>query len=214
MQSNKISYDNILLLGSTSQSRKMLLQEAKIPFTCVPQDADEAVCSVLPSLHDIVSAIALQKMNHVSMPMGKQGERAFVLTADTLSCDTAGIIHGKPTDREDALAKIRAARTGISLCTTAFCLDRRLWLDGTWHIEERHAEYVESRYAFIVPEHWLETYLEYSYGFRASGAIAIEHFGEQFLRVMHGSYTTVIGLPMVELREALEKLGFFAIKNN
>ena len=67
-----------------------------------------------------------------------------------------------------------------------------------------HADYV-----FEVPEEWIDIYLEKSVGLRASGAIAIEDFGEQFLKSVSGSYSAIVGLPMFELREALSQLGFF-----
>jgi predicted house-cleaning NTP pyrophosphatase (Maf/HAM1 superfamily) len=68
---------------------------------------------------------------------------------------------------------------------------------------------VTADYVFDVPDAWLDIYLEKSRGLVASGAIAIEEFGSQFLKTVHGSYTTIVGLPMYELREALEKIGFF-----
>ncbi|MCX5922118.1 MAG: Maf family protein [Candidatus Dependentiae bacterium] len=43
----------------------------------------------------------------------------------------------------------------------------------------------------------------------AAHTIAIEEFGAQFLKVIHGSYLTIVGLPLFELREALEELDFF-----
>ncbi len=208
MHSNKISYANTLLFGSTSDTRKILLEEAKIPFACIPQVADEKVCSTLSNLPDIVRAIVLQKMDHVVLPVGSQGEKVFVLTADTLSSDITGTVHGKPVDRQDAIAKLRIARQGVML-VTAFCLDRKIWLNGTWHVEERHIESVATRYSFDVPDHWLDLYFEHSMGLSCAGAIAVGGFGGQFLRHIDGSYSAVRGLPMIELREALEKLGFF-----
>ena len=44
---------------------------------------------------------------------------------------------------------------------------------------------------------------------QASNAIAIEGCGGQFLQWVRGSYTTIVGLPMFELREALEEIGFY-----
>ncbi len=198
-----------LFLASKSSSRKMLLEQAHIPFTIVGQDADEAACDWGLPLVQLVQSIALYKMDHAILPLGnREGEHCFVLTADTLSQDKDGTINGKPVDRADAVAKIKRARNGSRLCT-AFCLDKRVWQQGKWEIVHREQQQIFAEYIFNVPDQWIETYLDNSPGLQASNAIAIEEFGGQFLYEVRGSYTTIVGLPMYELRQALEQYGFF-----
>ena len=204
----KMIMKNILLLGSQSQSRQQLLREVQIPFTLVEQRADESQCDWGLPLPQLVQQVALYKMDHVVLPAGKEGEHCFVLTADTLSQDMQGNIHGKPADRDDAIAKIKAARQGSRLCT-AFYLDKKVWRSGQWEIAQRIHQCVHAEYRFVVPDEWIDTYLEKSWGMTSSNAIAIEGFGGQFLQSISGSYTTVVGLPLFELREALTILGFF-----
>jgi septum formation protein len=210
---------NILYFGSKSQSRRMLLEESQIPFVTVDQDADESQCDWGLPLPQLVLSIALYKMQHVILPDGKQeGDICFVLTADTMGQDKMGVIHGKPVDRADAIAKIKAAANGSYLCT-AFCVDRKVWRTGPtsprlrragkWVIEERVADVVDAEFLYLVPDNWIDIYLEKTPYLEVSGAIAVEKFGNQFLKTVHGSYSTIIGLPLFEVREALEKLGFF-----
>lgn len=200
---------NILYFGSKSQSRRMLLEESQIPFTVVDQDADETACDWGLPLPQLVLSIALYKMQHVILPSGKhEGDICYVLTADTMSHDKMGIIHGKPVNRADAIAKIRASAAGSFLCT-AFCLDRKIWHDNQWVIEERIADVVSADFIFLVPENWIDIYLEKTPYLDVSGGMAIEKYGNQFLKTVTGSYSTIIGLPLFEVREALEKLGFF-----
>lgn len=200
---------NQLYLGSKSASRQMLLREVGIPFTIVSQDADETQCDYSLPLEKLVMAIALYKMDHAIVSSGKvDGDVCFVLTADTLSQDKNGTIHGKPIDRADAISKIKSARDGSRLCT-AFCLDKKMWKDGAWHIQKRITNCVTAEYLFCVPDAWIETYLDNSIGMSASNAIAIEGYGDQFLKYVHGSYSTIVGLPMYELREALEAIEFY-----
>lgn len=197
-----------LLLGSKSPSRQMLLNEARIPFTLVEQDADETKCDWGLALPQIVTDIACHKMEHVQLPIGQQDSICFVLTADTLSQDKDGMVQGKPVDRTDAIAKIKVARTGSRLCT-AFCLDKKVWHADSWATERRIERVVSSEYQFILPDEWVDIYFEKSMGLNTAGAIAVEGFGAQFLRILHGSYTAIVGLPMFELREALQEIGFF-----
>jgi len=200
---------NILYIGSKSQPRKMLLEEAKIPFIVVEQDANETQCDWSLPLAQLVLSIALYKMQHVILPLGKtEGEICFVLTADTMSHDKTGKINGKPVDREDAIEKIKAARAGSFLCT-AFCLDKKIWRNGVWEIEERIADIVFAEFLYVVNDEWIDYYLEHTPYLDVSGAIAVEKFGNQFLKSVHGSYSTIIGLPLFEIRQALDRLGFF-----
>src|SRR5579863_6185861 len=94
-----------LYFGSKSEPRKMLLEEARIPFTVVSQNADESQCDWGLPLPQLVLSIAIYKMQHVILPDGMhEGDICFVLTADTMSHDKMGTIHGKPVDRVDAIA--------------------------------------------------------------------------------------------------------------
>lgn len=187
----------------------MLLKEAHIPFVLVDQDANEHECDWGLPLQQVVTSIALHKMSHVVMPKGQENDVAFVLTADTLSQDSSGALQGKPVDEADAYEKIKVARNGTRLCT-AFCLDKKMFLQGNWETVERIEKQVFSSFTFNVPDEWISTYLEKSYAENTSGAIMIELFGNQFLESINGSYSTIIGLPMMELRESLSQLGFFA----
>jgi septum formation protein len=197
-----------LLLGSNSDSRKILLKNALIPFQVVGHTADESsVCPTLPFPENIL-AIAQLKMEHVALPEGKEGDVVFVLTADTMGENAEGKVHGKPKDRNDAIAKIKAL-TDEYTTATAFCLHKKVCKNGTWQIEQKIEKIVTARYTFTIPNNWIDRYLKHSWGLKASGAIAIENYGEQFLERIDGSYTAVMGLPMFELREALEEIGFY-----
>jgi septum formation protein len=199
----------VLLLGSKSASRQMLLRQAQIPFLCVEQNADETACDWNLPLIQLVNAIALYKMEHVILQPGKhEGDICFVLTADTMSQDQDGTIRGKPSDQRDAKTKIIAARNGVFLCT-AFCLDKKVWQGGQWQCMHRINQQVTSEFYYDVPEAWMDLYLERSWGMNASGAIAVEGYGAQFLKTVSGSHSTIIGLPMFQVRQALEDLNFF-----
>lgn len=199
---------NVLLLGSKSQSRQKLLREAMIPFQLIEQDVDETECDWGLPLEKVVELIALHKMEHLIMPQGQEGQITFVLTADTLSQDKEGSINGKPIDRADAVAKIKAARKGSRL-VTAFCLDKKIFRNGSWQTEKRIVRCVHAQYEFIISDRWIDIYIDNSPALNVSNAIAIEEFGAPFLKTLTGSYSTIVGLPLFELREALEELEFF-----
>jgi len=201
--------ENFLYLGSKSQARKQLLEDAKIQFVLVDSFADESKCEWGLTLQESVEKIALYKMEHVVLPKGKkEGETCFVLTADSLTQNPDGSISGKPVDRTDAIAKIKASR-GLATGGSAFCLDKRVYRSGNWEIFKRIEKYAEAKYIWDVPDEWIDVYIEKSFGTVSAGAIAVEGYGAQFLKTVQGSHSAIIGLPMFQLREALQSLGFF-----
>jgi len=200
--------ENILYLGSKSQARQRLLKDAQIPFVLVTQDADESKCGIPASLQESVEKIAVYKMEHVILHEGKEGDTCFVLTADTLSQHNDGSLSGKPKNRSDAIEMIKAARGGARV-GTSFCLDRRVWRTNEWTVFKRIQGYVDAEYDLDIPDEWIDIYLEKSFSATSSGAIAIEVYGAQFLKTVNGSHSTIVGLPMFEVREALQKIGFF-----
>jgi len=204
-----MNYTHILYLASKSPSRQMLLKESRIPFILLPQHADESLCMTGGTIEDTVLRIAQSKMAHAVLPSHTDsGETIFVLTADTMVQDAQGVIHGKPVDRADARAKLIGARQGNYLAT-AFCVERKKWYNGAWQTDVRIEQIVTSRYLFSIPDQWLEYYLDTTLGMQCAGAAAVEGFGAQFLKIIEGSHSCIIGLPLYEVRETLEKLGFF-----
>jgi len=199
-----------LFLGSKSRSRQELLKQAQISYEIVGQDADETVCDRNKPFKEIVASIARYKMEHVVLPAGDKIKKCFVVTADTMTCNTDGSINGKPVDREDAIQKIKSAKDG-AVTGTAFCLDKKIWHDNAWHIEQRIERYAQGSCLFDVSDQWLDIYLAQPFIFSSAGALFVEGFGAQFVKEIHGSYTAIIGLPMFELRQALTEIGFFEI---
>lgn len=196
-----------LHLASSSQSRKALLSLSSIPFHAIEQHADElAIDHTLPLEH-LVSTIAILKMEHAVLP-SEQENALFVVSADTLSVDMHGVVHGKPRDYDDAKEKIKAFRSG-SIVSTSFCLDKKVYKNNTWQTDQRIVRAVSSYCIFNVPDEWIDNYIQNSGALQATGGITIEAFGMQFLEKVEGSYSTILGLPLFELRESLTELGFF-----
>lgn len=199
----------ILLLGSQSLSRQTLLQQAGIPFEIIEQKADETACDWGSSFEVVLKTIAQEKMNHAILPSGKERDECFVLAADTMCKDAEGVIHGKPVDKADAIKKIKALRKS-GWVATAFCLEKKLFINGSWQTKDKILKVVSATYEFDMPDGWIDRYLDAIPNYLSiSGAITIEGYGAQFLKSVNGSYSTILGLPMFEVREALQELGFF-----
>jgi len=201
--------NNVLLLASKSVSRQRLLAEAAIPFVQIEQEADEAACDWSLKLPEVVRSIALHKMASVILPSPEVAQELFVLTADTLTQDHTGLLLGKPTSLEDAHKKLDAVAQSRVVVGTSFCLDKKVFKFGAWQTADRIERFVHAECRFDVPEFYRKAYFEHTHALQASAAMHIDGYGAQFLSSIDGSYTTVLGLPMLELREALEEIEFF-----
>lgn len=200
---------SLLYLGSSSQSRISLLTQSGISFVCVPHTADETLCDWTVSFDQVLLHIARYKMEHVVLPRAQEGDICYVLTADTMCQDSQGRIHGKPSDHQNARMMLRSlaphGRVG-----TAFCVHKKKYMHGAWQTIDSIEKYVETLYELDVPEAWIDRYIAATPNYLSiSGALTVEGFGAQFLTSIKGSYSSVIGLPLVEVRQALESLGFF-----
>lgn len=200
---------NILLLGSNSHSRKMLLNDARIEFIEVAHGADEEEVDKSLDFKSLLQEIARHKMNHVIVPAGKEGDVCFVLTADSMVQDSTGTVHGKPADRADAVQKIKTL-SGKALTGTAFCLQKKRFINGVWHTQKVKEAVIVTECFLDIPDNWIDRYFENTRSLDGvAGGIAVELYGSQFLQSINGSYTAILGLPMFELRQALDELGFW-----
>lgn len=199
---------NVLRLASKSPSRRLLLETAKIPHIVVDQNADERECDWSKPVEEVVLSIAKHKMNHVLLSNGFfNNELLFVLTADTLCLNSKGAILGKPIDREDAVNMIKQSR-GKNIVSSAFCISKRRWINNAWEQIDQKNQVVSTELFFDVPDSDIEWYLDNTIAEQCAGAMQVEN-AQAFLQSVYGSYSCIVGLPLFEVRCALQELGFF-----
>jgi len=201
-----------LYLASESLARKELLGAAGIPFTLIAHSADESKADLGRPLEQVVTDLALLKMDHVVVPKGThEGEIVFVVTADTMTLKGGPGKHeilGKPKDRDDARRMIILSRQR-STTGTAFCVQKRIWLAGEWKILEQQTGYGQAWIVIDIPDEFINYYLDGISFLKVSGAIKVGGICEQFTKDFKGSFSAIKGLPMYELREALYSMGFY-----
>lgn len=200
---------NSLYLASQSPSRQELLQHAHIPFVAIGHTACETT-QTRKSLEQNVGELAVLKMEHACLPQPTEirAHEIFVLTADTLTCDMQGNIYGKPRDRDHAIAMIKTLRSGTRVAT-GFCLDKKESIAGKWHTHKRIASVVSADCFCDVPDAWIDRYLYSTPALHVAGSLVVDGYGALFVKSIKGSYSTIVGLPLAEIREALDACGFF-----
>jgi septum formation protein len=203
----------MLVLASQSVIRQELLKQAGIEYVLASHTADERAISWDQPLADLVLRIAEHKINHVVMPRTQiLYPFSYILTADTLTQDKAGVLYGKPQDYADAISMIKALRVG-SIVATAFVVEKREYKSNTWVTRERIKRVVTATCIVNVPDSCIDNYILHASALQAAGALVIDGYGAQFTQTITGSYTGILGLPLYELRQALEQLDFYSACN-
>ncbi len=183
----------VLCLASASPRRRDLLWQIGVPHKAVAADLDERV---LPgeAPRDYVERLALAK----ALAVRNRGERLPVLAADT-AVVLAGTVYGKPADRADALAMLGKLSGRVHQVMTAVAL-----------ATERSVEVRNSAATVRLRELTLaerEAYWQTGEPRGKAGGYAIQGFGAVFIESLSGSYTAVVGLPLVETAELLRAAG-------
>lgn len=203
---------NILYLGSRSRGRQLLLDRSSIAYQILQHDSDECVIDTNLSFAEYVCAIAQEKMKHLIVPEDFSSESPiFVLTADTLTKTVKSRqILGKPKDKEDAKRMLAILRKEPILVVTGCCLEKKGFKGGLWHVLEKKVFHVDAICEFHVPkEDEIEYFKKAPTALKACSSGIVEGFGQNFLKSVSGSYTTIVGLPLFEVRQTLKEIGFF-----
>lgn len=180
-----------LILASASPRRRELLHLLTTEFECIPSDIDETpMPGELPE--DYVVRMAVEKAQ------AQIDADRLILAADT-TVTIDGAIFGKPSDKHEA--KVMLQR-----------------LSGREHsvhsaVAVRQGDVVRrclvsTRVTFgCLTDRLISQYLATSEPWDKAGAYAIQGFAGCFVNRLEGSYTGVVGLPLLETRVLLESFG-------
>lgn len=192
----------LLILGSKSPRRQKLLSDAGIPFITQTIPVDEVVDRENPER--LVSSIATQKaMAHTRLVHKNYGKsNCILLTADTLVFHK-GLPVGKPADVDEARHILKQLSGRTHEVYTGVCL--RLFLEGEMEKEILWSE--KSEVEFFQLRDWqLDWYLQSDEWMDKAGGYAIQGSASHFVKRLVGSYSNVVGLPVGELLQQLEKM--------
>ncbi|MEZ5525183.1 MAG: Maf family protein [Pseudomonadales bacterium] len=185
-----------LFLASTSPRRRELLQQIGVDFESLAVEVDEThFQGETPA--DYVRRLALLKARSGLEALSAVTD-AVVLGGDTtVVCE--GQVFGKPVDRADALrmlgmlsGKTHQVYSAVSLVSRADEAVRLTVTDVTFHALSLRQQ---------------QSYWETGEPQGKAGAYAIQGYGAVFVERIQGSYTGVVGLPLAETAELLERFG-------
>ncbi len=183
----------LLILASKSPRRRYLLKQAGLSFSVIPSSIDEKSVS-MTSPEKYVRDLAEAKAGEVA----KKYPESWVIGADTIVLIN-GMILGKPGSKSEARkmlkrlsGKIHQVLTGYTIC----CLAKK----------RNFSETVKTEVLFKhLTDEEIDWYIQSKEPFDKAGGYAIQGLGTFLVKSIKGSYTNVVGLPVCEVIEFLNK---------
>ena len=178
-----------LILASSSPRRRELMLKLGYPFDVIPAVGEEVSKAVQPT--EVVKELASRKAEEVYAAHPE----AAVIGCDTV-VDLCGRILGKPRDRDDALAMLRALSGNVHYVHTGVCV---LSPVGNWLF----CDSTEVRFRRLSEEE-IARYVDSGEAFGKAGAYGIQD--SNFTESYSGDYDNVVGMPVYRLKTILETI--------
>ncbi|MCW4035758.1 MAG: Maf family protein [Candidatus Bathyarchaeota archaeon] len=183
-----------IVLASTSERRKRLLERLGLPFEVVDPEEVVEVASGRPE--EIVSMNSLAKAMRVAGDL----EEGVVVGADTVVVKDGRIL-GKPRSPSEAEEMLKALRgtvhrvlTGISVVDVGSGM--------------RESVVVETRIHMLpLSDDEVDRYVATGEPLGKAGGYAIQGLGALLVDEVHGCFYNVVGLPLSRLNSVLRSFG-------
>ncbi len=180
-----------LVLASGSPRRKDLLESMGLEFTIDPCSVDEPA----PNAGEKPSTYAARMAELKSSDAAQRHPGKVIIGADTV-VTLDGRILSKPKDADEAVEMLTMLAGRTHQVATACCLTLP---EGETVSFTVHSE-VTMR---ISRPATLKAYARSGESLDKAGGYAIQGMGAFIIEKINGSYTSVVGLPLAELAEAL-----------
>jgi septum formation protein len=185
-----------LVLASQSPARLQLLNNIGLePDVIAPADIDETPFKNEDPKEHVVR-LAIGKATKIF----ETHKDAYIIAADSVACRGRTII-GKPKDRADAKSILQSLSGRRHKLYTGLCI---IAPDGTTRSKRVLTTVKFKRFN----DAELEEYLDTNEWQGKCGAYGIQKDPGAFVHSINGSYSNVVGLPLVETKNLLFGLGF------
>ncbi|KIO35815.1 Maf family protein [Shewanella sp. cp20] len=193
----------LVLASASPRRRELLLQvglgQAEFSFEALAADIDESHRAG-ESAAEFVVRLAIEKAN-AGLALWGQAD-AVVLGSDTIVV-LEGAILGKPKDEADARQMLSALSGKRHSVMTAVAVT-----DG----QRTLSRLVETKVQFCgLTEQAILAYIATGEPMDKAGAYGIQGLGGCFVEAIDGSYSAVVGLPLVETRALLAEMKLLSI---
>lgn len=187
-----------IILASSSQTRKDLMDRLKIQYECVVPDIDESPRGELHA-DDLARRLAFEKANTIA----QKHPDAIVIGSDQVAWREGApdIFIGKPLSTEKAIRQLQANSDKIVYFSTALSVQQ--YATG---FEQTLVEHYKVKFRKLSMAE-IERYVAVEQPLHCAGSFKCESLGISLFEQMIGQdQTTLMGMPMIQLCQILRQL--------
>lgn len=185
-----------IILASSSESRRLLLNKLSLPFQQAAPDIDET-----PYADEIPEALVQRLAEMKARALATQFPNALIIGADSVAVIDTHIV-SKPLNHEDAVQQLRAVSGRSIRFLTGLCL---------YNTATQQAQITYEPYEVVfrkLSDTLIENYLRKEQPYHAAGSIKAEGLGIILFSAMRGDDpNALIGLPLIKLVTMLQNEG-------
>lgn len=189
-----------IILASKSPRRKKLLEQVGLSFSVDASNFEErSVSAKKPG--DLVKLLSLAKANAVA----HKYKDAIVIGSDTIVFYNGEVL-GKPETKKKAKEMLRKLSGKTHSVFTGYAvIDTKTKKNISGH--------VETKVTFKnLTDKEISAYVNRDEVLDRAGAYGIQDSASLFVEYIKGDYSSVVGLPLIEIYKALKKFGVDIIK--
>lgn len=185
-----------LILASSSQYRRKVLQKLHIPFECISPDIDETPLAI-----ESPEQTSLRLAESKARKVAESQPHALIIGCDQVAT-VDGLQIGKPGNHENAVKQLRMLSGKEVVFHSALCL----YDSGNQHMQSTIVPYFV-KFKTLTPQQ-IETYLRLEQPYDCAGSAKSEGMGIALLEYMRGDDpNALIGLPLIALVNMLKQAG-------
>lgn len=188
-----------LILASSSQTRKDLMDRLRLDYRCISPDIDESPTGELHA-DDLAKRLAFEK----AAVIAAQHPDAIVIGSDQVAWREHAPYDfiGKPLSVENAIQQLQANSGQTVFFSTALSVQHLQSGFETTRVEHYQVKFRQLTLAEI------ERYIEIDQPLYCAGSFKCESLGiSLFERMVGDDQTTLMGLPMIQLCKILRQFG-------
>ncbi|MEH6650631.1 MAG: Maf family protein [Motiliproteus sp.] len=190
-----------LVLASTSEFRKALLEKLNIAFSCRAPDVDETA-EANESAEQLVTRLAKAKAQAVATDIVVDSHKKSLIIGSDQVAVLNGRIIGKPHTHARATDQLRQASGKIVTFYTGLCL-----LNTETQLADTVCEPFRVHFRTL-SDSQIERYLLAEQPYQCAGSFKSEGLGISLFQRLEGDDpNTLIGLPLIRLIELLDRQG-------
>ena len=204
-----------IYLASQSPRRRQLLAQIGVRFEPLPPRADEDAEALEAGRPGELPAVYAVRVTRAKLHAARLRLKACGLPAAPILCADTTValgrrILGKPLDAVDAAATLRLLSGKTHRVITAVAVGTGTGTGTGRGARDRVAVNISRVRFAVLPERVIAAYVASGEPFGKAGAYAIQSSLAGWIEHIDGSYSGVMGLPLFETAQLLERLGWRA----